>query len=99
MAMNCKHDPNCIVNIGSQSLHPTLQLDSAKEIRKSAMASKHARDSETFPVDDLWARLIVFALGNPHLLEGSLRMSTSHFMIDWNVVSWIPLASLPMKLG
>merc|ERR1711865_933894 len=29
----------------------------------------------------------------------SLRMSTSHFMIDWNVVSWIPLASLPMKLG
>merc|ERR1719453_437691 len=30
---------------------------------------------------------------------GSLRMSTSHFMIDWNVVSWTPLASLPMKLG
>merc|ERR1711877_6965 len=29
----------------------------------------------------------------------SLRMSTSHFMIDWNVVSWIPLASLPTKLG
>merc|ERR1712084_151749 len=29
----------------------------------------------------------------------SLRMSTSHFMIDWNVVSCIPLASLPMKLG
>merc|ERR1719263_2194013 len=29
----------------------------------------------------------------------SLRMSTSHFMIDWNVVSWTPLASLPMKLG
>merc|ERR1719172_322435 len=29
----------------------------------------------------------------------SLRMSTSHFMIDWKVVSWIPLASLPMKLG
>merc|ERR1712226_1167992 len=29
----------------------------------------------------------------------SLRMSTSHFMIDWNVVSWMPLASLPMKLG
>merc|ERR1712139_493611 len=24
----------------------------------------------------------------------SFRMSTSHFMIDWNVVSWIPL--LPM---
>merc|ERR1719313_3254932 len=29
----------------------------------------------------------------------SLRMSTSHFMIDWKVVSWMPLASLPMKLG
>merc|ERR1719220_1073984 len=29
----------------------------------------------------------------------SFRMSTSHFMIDWNVVSWIPLASFPMKLG
>merc|ERR1719258_331909 len=29
----------------------------------------------------------------------SLRISTSHFMMDWNVVSWMPLASLPMKLG
>merc|ERR1719213_196871 len=29
----------------------------------------------------------------------SLRMSTSHFMMDWNVVSWMPLASLPTKLG
>merc|ERR1712025_224602 len=29
----------------------------------------------------------------------SLRMSTSHFMIDWKVVSWIPLASLPMNDG
>merc|ERR1739848_299467 len=29
----------------------------------------------------------------------SLRMSTSHFMMDWKVVSWIPLASFPMKLG
>merc|ERR1712050_753926 len=29
----------------------------------------------------------------------SLRMSTSHFIIDWKVVSWIPLASLPTKLG
>eukprot|EP00971_Amphidinium_carterae_P046382 913132-Amphidinium_carterae.1 len=28
----------------------------------------------------------------------SLRMSTSHFIIDWKVVSWMPLASLPMKL-
>merc|ERR1719171_1735122 len=33
------------------------------------------------------------------LLYKSLRMSTSHFMMDWKVVSWIPLASLPMKLG
>merc|ERR1711874_965837 len=29
----------------------------------------------------------------------SLRISTSHFMMDWNVVSWIPLASFPTKLG
>merc|ERR1719458_845528 len=29
----------------------------------------------------------------------SLRISTSHFMMLWKVVSWIPLASLPMKLG
>merc|ERR1719162_1981656 len=33
------------------------------------------------------------------LLYKSLRMSTSHFMMDWKVVSWIPLASLPTKLG
>merc|ERR1712178_213079 len=33
------------------------------------------------------------------LLYRSLRISTSHFVIDWNVVSWMPLASLPMKLG
>merc|ERR1719329_766046 len=33
------------------------------------------------------------------LLYKSLRISTSHFMMDWNVVSWIPLASLPTKLG
>merc|ERR1712003_410530 len=29
----------------------------------------------------------------------SLRISTSHFMMDWKVVSWTPLASLPTKLG
>merc|ERR1712113_327849 len=29
----------------------------------------------------------------------SLRMSTSHFPMDWKVVSWTPLASLPTKLG
>merc|ERR1719345_197270 len=29
----------------------------------------------------------------------SLRMSTSVFMMDWKVVSWIPLASFPTKLG
>merc|ERR1711904_18804 len=33
------------------------------------------------------------------LLYKSLRMSTSHFMMDWKVVSWMPLASLPTKLG
>merc|ERR1711977_244557 len=29
----------------------------------------------------------------------SLRISTSHFMMDWKVVSWMPLASFPTKLG
>merc|ERR1712061_759793 len=29
----------------------------------------------------------------------SLRISTSHFMIDWNVVSCTPLASFPTMLG
>merc|ERR1711968_224291 len=29
----------------------------------------------------------------------SLRISTSHFMMVWNMVSWIPEASLPMKAG
>merc|ERR1711904_283129 len=33
------------------------------------------------------------------LLYKSLRISTSHFMIDWKVVSWMLLASLPTKLG
>src|SRR4051812_45224308 len=29
----------------------------------------------------------------------SLRMSTSHFMMVWKRVSWMPAASLPMKDG
>merc|ERR1740138_410544 len=29
----------------------------------------------------------------------SLRISTSHFMMDWNVVSWMPLASFPINDG
>merc|ERR1719192_2301348 len=29
----------------------------------------------------------------------SLRISTSHFMMDWKLVSWMPLASFPTKLG
>merc|ERR1719265_1820318 len=29
----------------------------------------------------------------------SLRISTSHFMMVWNVVSWMPLDSLPMNVG
>ena len=36
---------------------------------------------------------------NTTLAHKSLRMSTSHFMMLWKDVSWIPLASLPMKLG
>merc|ERR1712019_205462 len=42
---------------------------------------------------------IVVPPDNTTFAYRSLRMSTSHFMMDWNVVSWIPLASLPMKLG
>ena len=29
----------------------------------------------------------------------SSLMAASHFMIDWTTVSWMPLASLPMKFG
>merc|ERR1712228_1147137 len=42
---------------------------------------------------------IVVPPDNTTLAYKSLRMSTSHFMIDWKVVSWMPLASLPTKLG
>merc|ERR1719436_2319400 len=42
---------------------------------------------------------IVVPPDNTTFAYRSLRMSTSHFMIDWKVVSWMPLASLPMKLG
>merc|ERR1712190_712042 len=42
---------------------------------------------------------IVVPPDNTTLLYKSLRMSTSHFMMDWYVVSWMPLASLPTKLG
>merc|ERR1719359_989875 len=42
---------------------------------------------------------IVVPPDNTTLLYKSLRMSTSHFMMDWKVVSWIPEASLPTKPG
>merc|ERR1712199_35130 len=42
---------------------------------------------------------IVVPPDNTTFAYRSLRISTSHFMMDWNVVSWMPLASLPMKLG
>merc|ERR1739840_86385 len=29
----------------------------------------------------------------------SFLMSTSHFPMDWKVVSWMPAASLPMPMG
>merc|ERR1712072_248073 len=29
----------------------------------------------------------------------SLRMSTSQAMMDWKVVSWMPVSSLPIRLG
>merc|ERR1712056_176839 len=42
---------------------------------------------------------IVVPPDNTTFAYKSLRMSTSHFMMDWNVVSCTPLASLPTKLG
>merc|ERR1712064_129215 len=42
---------------------------------------------------------IVVPPDNTTLAYKSLRMSTSHFMMDWKVVSWMPMASLPTKLG
>merc|ERR1712222_214519 len=36
---------------------------------------------------------------NTTLAYKSLRISTSHFMIDWKVKSWIPEASLPISAG
>merc|ERR1719243_338413 len=42
---------------------------------------------------------IVVPPDNTTFAYKSLRMSTSHFMMDWKVVSWMPLASLPMKDG
>merc|ERR1711953_1028652 len=42
---------------------------------------------------------IVVPPDNTTFAYKSLRISTSHFMIDWKVVSCTPLASLPMKDG
>merc|ERR1712083_1273376 len=154
----CKHDANCIVNIGSRYLHPTLQLDtmqknSAKvqwhrimpEPQKHFLWTICGPDSSYSPLEihicwkvlrdermdppihteylrsDGATTLIFMVEGanavssfvmrspmpanmvvppdNTTLAYKSLRMSTSHFMMDWKVVSWIPLASLPMKLG
>merc|ERR1712048_933645 len=42
---------------------------------------------------------IVVPPDNTTLPYKSLRISTSHFMMDWKVVSWTPLASLPTNEG
>merc|ERR1719379_797109 len=42
---------------------------------------------------------IVVPPDNTTFAYRSLRMSTSHFMMDWNVVSWMPADSLPMRFG
>ncbi|CAK0901575.1 unnamed protein product [Prorocentrum cordatum] len=41
---------------------------------------------------------IVVPPGSAALAYRSLRLSKSHYVIDWGVVSWMPLASLPTKL-
>merc|ERR1719221_1025545 len=134
---NCKHDANCIMNIGSRGLHPTLQLGSMQ--KKSAKAQwthgmpepqKHflwticGPDSSYSPLEIhiCWkvlnderidppihteyfrsggATTLIFVVppDRTTFAYKSLRMSTSHFMMDWKVVSWMPLASLPTKLG
>jgi len=38
-------------------------------------------------------------LANTILLHKSWRMSTLHFMMNWKELPWMPLASLPTKLG
>merc|ERR1719203_1615412 len=42
---------------------------------------------------------IVVPPDNTTFAYRSLRISTSHFMIDWKVVSWMPAASFPIMLG
>merc|ERR1719454_2670814 len=58
-----------------------------------------ARAVSSFVMRSPMPKNIVVPPDSTTLAYRSLRMSTSHFMIDWNVVSWIPLASFPMKLG
>merc|ERR1719215_1747498 len=58
-----------------------------------------ARAVNSFVMRSPMPENIVVPPDNTTLEYKSLRMSTSHFMIDWNVVSWMPLASLPIKLG
>mmetsp|Transcript_4083 Transcript_4083/g.9851 ORF Transcript_4083/g.9851 Transcript_4083/m.9851 type:complete len:210 (+) Transcript_4083:60-689(+) len=42
---------------------------------------------------------IVVPPDNTTFPKRSWWMSTSHFMIDWKIISWMPLASLPISLG
>merc|ERR1712078_271704 len=58
-----------------------------------------ARAVNSFVMRSPMPENIVVPPDSTTLAYKSLRMSTSHFMIDWNVVSCMPLASLPMKLG
>merc|ERR1711992_370721 len=147
-----------MVNIRSQSLHPTLQLDTVQKkfakvqwFQNMPVPQKHflwticGPDSSYSPLEIhiCWkvlrdermdppihteylrsggATTLIFMVegasavssfvmrspmpanmvvppDNTTLAYKSLRMSTSHFMMDWKVVSWMPLASLPMKLG
>merc|ERR1719191_900155 len=58
-----------------------------------------ARAVSSFVIRSPMPENIVVPPESTTLAYRSLRISTSHFMIDWKVVSWIPLASFPMKLG
>merc|ERR1712185_397292 len=158
MTKKYKRDANCIVNLGSQGLHPTLQLDTTQKnsakvhrIQNVPEPQKHflwticGPDSSYSPLEIhiCWkvlrdermdppihteylrsggATTLIFMVEGANAVSSfvmrspipanmvvppdrttlpykSLRMSTSHFMMDWKVVSWMPLASLPTKLG
>ena len=49
--------------------HSAVDIGIGRSIRHGTRSIHHISDLEALPVDDRWPRFIVFALGNPHLLE------------------------------